>query len=452
MFSVKVEEMRLLTLFKREEIGSYLSRSWSVSWPMTLIMVFEFLIGLTDVYIAGKVSKEIQATYGFVIQLYFVLIVTANALTVGTVSVVSRLYTSGDKTELNKAVFSSVMVSAGAGIVLAVAGIFFSPTIIKYLNIPEELKHFAVPFTKIYAMGLLFHYLLINCNGILRSCQMVKRSLKTMALVCGFNITLNFFLVFHTPLGFKGIAAATASSVFIGSMINLVYVRNIMAGMKYFSLNLVKKMIRIGWPIGLLQVLWQLGSMVLYLILSALPEHRIETLAALTAGLRIESIIYLPVFGFNMANAVIVGNLLGEKKKEDAFQSGIMTMALGVCIVTLMVVIVILNARWIASFLSSDAIVIRESVKYIYISMISEPFMAWGIILGGGLIGAGDTRSVLIRVALSVWLIRIPLAYICVAFLGFGAVSVWWSMNISQFVQAFLMSKKYFDQKWLSEK
>jgi len=143
---------------------------------------------------------------------------------------------------------------------------------------------------------------------------------------------------------------------------------------------------------------------------------------------------------------------LGEKKKKDAFQSGIMTMALGVCIVTLMVVIVILNARWIASFLSSDAIVIRESVKYIYISMISEPFMAWGIILGGGLIGAGDTRSVLIRVALSVWLIRIPLAYIFVVLLGFGAVSVWWSMNISQFVQAFVMSKRYFDQKWLSEK
>ena len=452
MFFGRVEVMKLLTLFKREEIGSYLSRSWSVSWPLTLIMVFEFLIGLTDVYIAGKVSKEIQATYGFVIQLYFVLIVIANALTVGTVSVVSRLYTSGDKTELNKAVSSSVIASAGAGLVLAIAGIFFSPTIIKYLNIPEELKHFAVPFTKIYAMGLLFHYLLISCNGILRSCQMVKRSLKTMALVCGFNIALNFFLVFHTPLGFRGIATATASSVFIGSMINLVYVRNIMAGMKYFSLNLVKKMIRIGWPIGLLQVLWQLGSMVLYLILSALPEHRIETLAALTAGLRIESIIYLPVFGFNMANAVIVGNLLGEKKKKDAFQSGIMTMALGVCIVTLMVVIVILNARWIASFLSSDAIVIRESVKYIYISMISEPFMAWGIILGGGLIGAGDTRSVLIRVALSVWLIRIPLAYIFVVLLGFGAVSVWWSMNISQFVQAFVMSKRYFDQKWLSEK
>ncbi len=97
MFFGRVEVMKLLTLFKREDIRSSISRSWSVSWPLTLIMVFEFLIGLTDVYIAGRVSKDIQATYGFVIQLYFILIVIANALTVGTVSVVSRLYTSGIK-------------------------------------------------------------------------------------------------------------------------------------------------------------------------------------------------------------------------------------------------------------------------------------------------------------------------------------------------------------------
>jgi len=449
LLSPRWEVTRLITFVKREDIKSFISRSWSVSWPLTLIMVFEFLIGLTDVYIAGKVSKEIQATYGFVIQLYFILIVIANALTVGTVSVVSRLYTSGDKTELTKAVFSSLVTAVGAGIVLAVIGIFLSPEMIRLLNIPKELKHFAVPFIEIYALGLIFHYLLINCNGILRSCQMVKRSLKTMALVCVINIALNFFLVFHTSLSFRGIAAATASSVFIGSMINLAYVRKVMIGEKNFSINMVKKMVGIGWPIGMLQVLWQLSSMVLFLILSALPEHRIEILAALTTGLRIESVIYLPVFGFNMANAVIVGNLLGEKRKEDVFRSGFITAAIGVLIVTMMAIAVILNARWIASFLSDNEIVTRESMKYIYVSMISEPFMAWGIILGGGLNGAGDTRSVMIRVALSVWFVRIPLSYIFVVLFGFGPISVWWSMNISQFVQAFLMSKRYFDREWL---
>jgi putative MATE family efflux protein len=415
-------------------------------------MVFEFLIGLTDVYIAGQVSKEIQAAYGFVIQLYFILIVVANALTVGTVSVVSRLYTSGDQNQLSKSIFSSLIGGAGAGAILAAGGFLFSPQIIHALNIPQQLKPYCISFIRIYAAGVLFHYLLINCNGVLRSCGRVKDSLKTQALVCVLNIGLNFFLVFHTPLGFRGIAAATASSVFIGSMVNLWKVRSSMTGVKTFSKDLVWTMIHIGWPIGMLQVLWQLSSMVLFLILSALPEHRVEILAALTTGLRIESVIYLPVFGFNMANAVIVGNLLGEKREEDAFRSGFITAAIGVLVVTMIVIAVILNARWIASFLSNNEIVVRESMKYIYVSMISEPFMAWGIILGGGLNGAGDTRSVMIRVAVSVWFVRIPLSYVFVVLFGFGPIWVWWSMNISQFVQALLMSKRYFDQEWLSVK
>ena len=427
---------------------SYITRSWSVSWPLALIMFFEFLIGLTDVYIAGRVSKEVQATYGFVIQLYFIFIVIANALTVGAVSVVSRLFTSGNQDELTEAVYSSMITAGAAGMVIAVAGIFFTPEVIRILNIPEELKPLALRFTQIYAAGLLFHYVLINGNGILRSCHMVKNSLKTMALVCLINIMLNFLLVFHTPIGFRGIALATASSVLIGSILSLTYVRRIMTGRKRLSLTVVKKMIGIGWPIGLLQVLWQLASMVLFLILSALPEHKVEILAALTTGLRIESLIYLPAFAFNMANAVIVGNLLGEKKREEAYRSGMVTATIGVGIVTMMVITVILNAQWIVSFLSNNEVVIRESTKYIYISMISEPFMAWGVILGGGLNGAGDTKSVLMRIAFSVWLVRIPLSYIFVILFGFGAASVWWSMNLSQFVQAFLISKRYFNKGW----
>ncbi|NWF94041.1 MAG: MATE family efflux transporter [Syntrophaceae bacterium] len=434
--------------FRREEIGTYISRSWSVSWPMTLIMFFEFLIGLADVYIAGRVSKEVQAAYGFVVQIYFIFIIIANALTVGTVSLISRLFTSTNKDELTESVFSSIVATAIAGFVLALAGMFLSPGIVKVSNIPEELKPLIISFIYIYAGGLLFHYVLINCNGILRSCDMVKTSLKTMALVCVVNIALNFLLVFHTSIGFKGIALATALSAFIGSMVNLSYIRGLLAGKKRFSADRVKKIVGIGWPIGLLQILWQLSSMVLFLILSALPENRIEILAALTTGLRIESAIYLPVFGFNMANAVIVGNLLGEKKEENAFKSGIVTAAIGVWIVILMVIAAVVNARWIVSFLSNNEIVIKESVKYIFISMISEPFMAWSVILSGGLNGAGDTKSVLLRIALSVWLVRIPLSYIFVVLFGFGAVSVWWSMNLSQFVQAFLISKRYFSRGW----
>jgi putative MATE family efflux protein len=439
-----------MEVYRTDGVRCFAARSWGVAWPMTLIMFFEFIIGLTDVYVAGRVSKDVQAAYGFVIQFYFMFIVIANALTVGTVSVVSRLYTTGDGDAVSTAISSSLAATFASGLVVSVSGILFAPQLIELLNIPSQLKPYSIPLIEIYSAGLLFAYTVINCNGILRSSNMIKASLKTMTVVCIANVILTLFLVFYTPLGFRGIALATAASTLIGSIINISYVRRVMTRIGPLSWKTIVRIASIGWPMGALQVLWQLGSLAIFLIISELPHNRIEILAALTAGLRIESAIYLPAFAFNMANAVIIGNLLGEKRHDEAYRSGLITALIGVGVVTVLIFIVVLNAWWITSLLSDNPLVVKETVRYIYISMISEPFMAWGIILGGGMSGAGDTRSVLVRVALSIWLIRIPLAYILVVILGFGAASVWWSMNISQFVQAFLLYRRYSKRQWLA--
>jgi Na+-driven multidrug efflux pump len=226
-------------------------------------------------------------------------------------------------------------------------------------------------------------------------------------------------------------------------------VRRLTTGAFVYSKGIIAKIFKIGWPMGALQILWQLGSMVLYIILSALPENRVETIAGFTAGMQVESLVFLPAYAFNQANAVTVGNLLGENKQNEAYKSGLITALIGVCLIMVLVIIVMANAWWITPLLSKDPVVAGESRKYIYIALISEPFMAWGVILGGALSGAGVTRSVMIRIAMSVWLVRLPLAYIFVVFLGFGATSVWWAMNISQFVQAFLLYRRYSRRDWL---
>ena len=172
-------------------------------------------------------------------------------------------------------------------------------------------------------------------------------------------------------------------------------------------------------------------------------------MAAFTNGLRIESAIFLPAFAFNMANAVLVGNFLGKNKKEEAVHMGAATAGLGVFIIIILTLIVLFSAKTAAFLLSNNPVVIEECIKYLYISLMFEPFMAWGIILGGGLNGAGDTKSVMLIVCGTLWLIRIPLAFIFGISLGFGAIGVWWAMNVSIFVQAVLMSVRFFTKKWL---
>src|SRR3989338_5221494 len=91
----------LMQALRNKNIKSLILRSWSISWPMTCIMFFVFLIGLSDVYVAGRISKEAQAAYGLSSQLYFIFSIIAFALTAGTVSVISRLFSSSAKDDLN---------------------------------------------------------------------------------------------------------------------------------------------------------------------------------------------------------------------------------------------------------------------------------------------------------------------------------------------------------------
>ena len=432
------------------KIKSLVHESWSISWPMTLIMLCVFFIGLTDVYVAGRLGKEIQASYGVAAQLYFIFTIVASALSIGSVSVISRLFTAGKSNDLNQAIDSSIGIAVIGGVVFSLLGFVFAKTIVNSLNIPQELKVVTVSLVRIFSSGLLFTYLFLNSNAILRASGMVRKSLLTMSVVCVLNVFLNILLGLMSPLKFKGIAAATVISAFVGCLLNLFYIRKLTNVFFKFSLNSLKQIFAIGWPAGLLQVLWQVGYMLLYIILSALPTNKIEILAAFTNGLKIESAIFLPAFAFNMANAVVVGNLLGKKNQRDAFSAGLVTGLVGVTIVIILSALTLLNAKLIANFLSGNDLVVKESIRYIYISMLSEPFMAWGVILAGALNGAGDTKSVMMIVATSMWLVRLPLCYVLGIYFGLGVTAVWWSMNVSILVQMVFISRRYFSRKWLT--
>jgi len=67
-----------------------------MSWPMLVVMSFNFLVGLTDIYVTGFLGPEIQAIVGFVGQLYFFIIIVANAISIGTVAMVSRAVGAGN--------------------------------------------------------------------------------------------------------------------------------------------------------------------------------------------------------------------------------------------------------------------------------------------------------------------------------------------------------------------
>ncbi len=437
--------------------GSLWRNIWQLSWPMLIIMVLNFIVGFTDIYVAGLINPKIQAAVGFISQLYFLVVIVANAVSIGTLALISRAIGANDLERALHIARQSLLFSLVCAVSLATAGFLMYRQIIALAGVPHDIETIAGDFFRIFVLALAPNYILIISNAVFNASGEVKKPLVTMSVVTVVNIVAVFCLVFglgpFPALGYKGIATATAISLMIGMLMNLSFLavgswRRLFNGEWKPSGETIRSIIRIGWPAAMLQITWNAGSIVLYNILGRLGDTSITALASISNGLRIEGIIYLPAFALNMAASVLIGQNLGAGIPERAQKAGWKIALSGVFFISAMAFIFFVNARYFASLLARNTDVLEETTRYLQFNMLSEPFMAMSAILGGALQGAGDTRGTLKVIGICMWLIRLPLAWFFALVLHYGASGVWLAMVISMCIQGILMAARFHKGTW----
>ncbi|HVO67733.1 MAG TPA: MATE family efflux transporter [Syntrophales bacterium] len=438
--------------------GNIWASIWEISWPMLIMMIFGFFVGFTDVYVAGLISPDVQAAVGFITQIYFLVIIIANAISIGTLAVISRAIGAG---ETDKAV-DTAKQSLILGLLIAAAFtavcLLFYRGIIALAGFPPQIRDIAEKFLRIFAFALGPNYLLIISNAVFRASAEVKKPLITMLVFSLANIALDFLLVFgifpFPKLGYPGIALATAISTILGTVMNLVFLwfsrrwRPVYENPGTLSFETIKIIFNIGWPAAFLQIAWNMASIILFNILGRLKESSIVALASIANGLRIEAIIFLPAFALNMAASVIVGQNLGAGDPQRAEQMGWKLAGAGIGITSIMALVIFIWAEGFAYILTREPLVLAETARYIRFNMLSEPFLALSTVMGGGLQGAGDTRGTMWVIIISMWLIRLPLASFLALFMGFGAPGVWSAMVVSMICQGIMMAWWFNRGKW----
>ncbi len=68
---------------------------WNLAWPQIIMMVFHFFIGMADVWVAGYINREVQASLGIISQSLFFLLVVAVAFANGAVAAISQSVGAG---------------------------------------------------------------------------------------------------------------------------------------------------------------------------------------------------------------------------------------------------------------------------------------------------------------------------------------------------------------------
>jgi putative MATE family efflux protein len=437
--------------------GSTWKNIWYMTWPMLFVMFFNFLVGITDIYVAGFLGPDIQAIVGFAGQLYFFIIIMADAISISTVIILSRAVGAGRFKDAISPARQSLLFGGACALMLTLPGLLLKDQLISLAGFSGNVHEIAVDFFVIYVFALAPNYIVILSNAIFRAGGDVRLTLIAMFFVSLINVALDFLLVFglfsFNGIGYRGIALATAISMLAGTIICVLLLRksrwkDIFSGTWRVSTDLIRRIFILSWPAALIHISWNTGNIIIYNILSHLQDVSITAMAALTNGLRVEAILYLPVFALNMAASVLTGHNLGAGSPERAERIGWKISLSGVAIISLLAIPIFIWAGEISSPIAKDQHVLAETVRYLRITMISEPFMAISVILAGCLMGAGDTKGTMFVIVGALWIIRLPLAYVLAVVAGYGALGVWLAMIISMFVQGIAMTGRFRSGRW----
>ena len=436
------------------DVKTGLAEIWVLSWPLVLTMFLQFTVGLTDVYVAGLFRPEVQGAVGFASQLLFFFSVFANGLGVGIVAIIARSVGARDLHAMWHTARQGLLLAGLVTAPLSLAGIAFGSQARLFWFLPAQVAGEAAALLPYYAAALLPQGVLSIAAAICRA-----RGRMFIILLCyGLTALLNLAGDFLLPFGFwffpavgaKGIAMATMASSLAGALLAvLILLRQGLAARDWrLDRRLAVRLWQLGWPVGMLQLGWHFGSLALYAILGYLPTQAVAATAALTNGLRIEAILYLPAYALNMIAAVLVGQALGKHNRARAEQLGWQVAGIAALVLSLLAVPVFIYSLELARMISPDPAVQHLTHLYLRFNMISQPFMAIGVCLGGALEGAGDTSGTMRVVLGALWGIRIPLAAMLALATPLEASGVWAAMVGSMILQGIIMAIRFRRGRW----
>jgi Na+-driven multidrug efflux pump len=189
--------------------------------------------------------------------------------------------------------------------------------------------------------------------------------------------------------------------------------------------DVVSTAFKIGAPMGLQHLLMGSAQIVSTLIVAPLGTIAI---AAHSLAITVESLCYMPGFGVAEAATTLVGQSIGAGQCALTRSFANMSVTIGVCVMTLMGMLMWVFAPELMTFMSPIDEIIALGTDVLRIEAWAEPMFAAAIVINGVFVGAGDTLKPAIMSLSSMWGVRLTLAALLAP--RYGLSGVWMAMAI----------------------
>lgn len=298
--------------------GPILKKMLIFAIPLICSSVLQLLFNAADVIVVGKYAGDnALAAVGSNSSLIHLFVNFFMGLSIGANVLVSRYYGAKQEKELSETVHTAIAISLASGVILAIIGVIVSPTILRWMQTPEEVLSLAVVYLRVYFVGMPALMLYNFGAAILRAIGDTKRPLYFLAVAGVVNVTLNLFFVIVLHWSVFGVAFATVISQVISAWFILRCLMKEKSGIRveirklHIYKDKILGMLRIGVPAGLQSVLFSVSNV---LIQSSINSFGATVVAGNSAAANIEGFVYVAMNAFYQANISFTSQNMGARK------------------------------------------------------------------------------------------------------------------------------------------
>jgi putative MATE family efflux protein len=436
---------------------------FNLAWPSIIEQMLVMMVGMVSTIFVGRISKEAMAAVGMINMLIFFFQTVFAGLATGTTVIIARVTGEKDNDKAKSALIQSLIMSVLAGAAVTLIGYVFAEPILKIFfgSAEPEVFEIAHLFYSIVLIGLPFLVVDMVIAAGVRGAGDTKTPMYVTGIVNIINLVVSSVLIFGVvlngkvfipALGVAGIAVAVNAARISGALIRLyaIYFRegrlNLTIKDRYtVDPEMMRRIIRVGAPAFLEQLVMQGGFLITQVIIVSMGT---VSIAAYQVGVNVNSLAFMPIFGFAIAATTMVGQSLGRKHYEDAEIYAKESNKIAIIIISLLGALMFIFARPLAILYTNDVQVVELSVSVIRIFAVTEPLIGILSVCAGVLRAAGDLIFVMISSIIGLWSLRVLVSLVLHRFFGLGIYGVMTGICLDFGVRAVMYSYRMKIGKW----
>lgn len=289
--------------------------------PMAIGNILQQLYNVSDTIIIGKfLGEKSLAAVGSAANVTFLLVTLTTGLGSGVSVIVSNYFGAKKTDKLKTALFTGLISSAAAGLMLTVIFIAVNDKLLRVLNTPDEIFDSVQSYLTIYTYGILFIFIFNICNAFFQALGDSKTPLYILVFSTVLNVVLDLLFICRLDKGISGAAYATVIAEFISMVISLIIMYFQLRKIRYvkeFSHFDFKELLDIGHvavPSILQQSVISLSIMIMQTLINS---YGTVVIAAYTSATKIVNIIGSPMANMGNAVSTFAAQNIGAGKKTE---------------------------------------------------------------------------------------------------------------------------------------